>query len=208
MVVLGSGVLTFIGVAALQLRSGAHPTWVARGGEPVPSDFCYAMFPAHNAVPKFDAPNGAPIGVVDRALVNSQAERDAGGFVRMNDPKGTAWVRMDDLGFVPPDASSLDYFAAFKAEYAASAPGEFRSATLKLDTERGGMTRATLRLRPDDDHVEIYVYDISNGRATAVQMTRYFGPAVALGSVVPAAVVGCAVAGIVSTIMLIVGRRR
>lgn len=164
------------------------------------------MFPVGNAVPKFEAPNGASHGTLGRALVNSQEELSAGDHIRVIENTGMAWVRRADLDFLPAPDASTEYFAAFEAAYRARDPKALRSADLTMKTN-AGETTAKLRLCPDDDHVEVYVYRVADGKATALEMTRYFGPGESLKVVVPAFFAGIVAAAVAAVLTLLIRRR-
>jgi hypothetical protein len=166
------------------------------------------MFPVNNAVEIRDLPDGAVIGTLRRAVVNSQEEIDAGGWARVHDASTSAWVRISDLSYLSPSDVDTDYFGAFVAAYQSRTPNSFRDATLDLRIDSSGVTTATLRLRPDDDHVEIYAYEVAGGRAHPTEMTRYFGPGQTMKSVGPVVIAASAAAAFFAIAAAATGRRR
>ncbi len=203
-----SAAAVFLGVLFLFPTSKPKPTWTASDHTPIPADFLYAMFPLNNAVGLFDVPDGSPVDTLRRAVVNSQEEIEAGGWVKVRNPNKPGWVRLGDLGCLPPPEASADYFGAFVSEYRSGPGNEFRSATIDIRTDSAGVTTAKLHLRIDDDHVEEFVYQILSGAAKPLEMYRYFGPGVALKSVVPAILTGAVAAAIVMVGGFAVSRRR
>lgn len=166
------------------------PAWEASSGSPTPRDFLYVMFPVDDSVPLCDSASGNPVGTLSRAVTNSREELDAGGWVSINEPNGPLWVELSKLEF--SSSKSAVYFAAFEANYASRSPVPFRHASLDFRHDSPGLTIATLELRPDDDHVERYVYDIGPSGVTPQAMYRIFGPGEALknlGRVLTATVV-------------------
>jgi hypothetical protein len=145
------------------------PSWTASSGAPTPPEFHYAMFPVNATVPLCDAPSGKPVGVLARALVNSQAEIDAGGWVRVLDPAGVTWAPMTELRYLPVSNASEDYFEPFRTAYQARDPSGFRSASLRLREDSSGVTIATLRLS-QDDYWQSYVYEVSEDRVRPLEM--------------------------------------
>lgn len=156
-----------------------RPAWTAAGSTPTPGRFLYAMFPVAPDVPLRDAPAGKVVGTLTRAVVNSQEEITAGGWVAVRDAGSTSWVELSKLAYLPPPGASVDYFKAFEAAYVARDPGDYRSASLTLEPGAKVTAKATLRLG-QDDYWEKYVYEISSGSARPVEMYLVFGPGQAL----------------------------
>ncbi len=163
-VLLVGPVVVFVASASVAIIT-SEPTWSASSGAAVPPDFAYAMFPVNAAVAWHSAPDGAAVGVLDRAVVNSQREIDAGGWIRVLNPAGDTWVRLNDLAYLPPTGAKVDYFAAFAAVYPAQMPDGYGRASLKLESASPGTTIVTLHLS-QDDYAQTHVYDVSNGIAT------------------------------------------
>ncbi len=171
-VLLVGPVVVFVAAAfigATVMKPG--PAWTAASGGPVPARFEYAMFPVNATVARYNAPDGAPVGVLDRAVVNSQHEIDAGGWIRVLSPAGDTWVRLSDLAYLPPTGATVDYFAAFGAVYRAEMGDEYGRASLKLENTSPGTTTVTLHLG-QDDHAQTYVYDVSKGLAIPKEYTE------------------------------------
>lgn len=149
----------------------AEPAWTAASGQPVPADFLYAMFPMNATVTMYDTPDGVPVGVLARAVVNSQEEIDAGGWIRVLNPAGDTWVRLSELAYLPPPGANVDYFAAFAAGYSARIGDEFGRASVKLENANAGTTSVTLRLGRDD-YAQRYEYEVANGLAVPKKYVR------------------------------------
>jgi len=156
-------------------ESKLKPDWVASSGEPPPRDFLYAMFPVNSGVPLRDAPDGKPVSVLGRAVVNSQEEVDAGGWIGVLGGSDPAWVALSDLSCLPPADASTDYFGSFVSAYQSRDPSDYRNARLNFRRERSGTTTATLRIS-QDDHWQAYVYQVSSGPPKPLEMYRVFGP--------------------------------
>jgi hypothetical protein len=170
-VLLGPIVVFVAAASASMVFITSEPAWTAASGEPVPAKFEYAMFPINATVALHDAPDGTPVRVLDRAVVNSQREIDAGGWIRVLNPAGDTWVRLSELAYLPPAGATVDYFAAFAAVYPAQIADEFGNASLKLESASMGTTLITLRLG-QDDHAQSYVYEVSNGHASPKRYTE------------------------------------
>lgn len=209
LLLLGS-VLVFAAILVLYPKHPPDPAWQASSGDPVPAEFLYAMFPANANVPIANTPGGTPTGVLTRALVNSQAEIDAGGWVQLQDAAASGWVPLSELRFEPPANSGVDYFAAFNAAYQARAPGDRRGASLNFGPDPSGVQMATLRLK-QENHWQEYVYLISAGKAKPLEMYRIFGPGEALrnfGRVLVAAGGAMLFLIIASAVVIVRARRR
>ncbi|HZW07675.1 MAG TPA: hypothetical protein VFF65_11185 [Phycisphaerales bacterium] len=173
-----------IGIVALIPIPEPQPTWTAAGGTPVPDEFIVVMYPANGSVPLCDAPGGRVIGTLSRALANSHRELatgGTGGWIHVNGRPGGSWVRLADLAFHPPANSTTDYFAAYAALYAKRSPRGFASASMSSNPNPDGSQTMTLTRRPDDDHVEKYLYRVAGGVPQPLEMHAYFGPATVLG---------------------------
>lgn len=139
----------------------------------------YAMFPFDNSVPLLDSPGGTQVATLTRAVVNSQVEIDAGGWVQVLETDGARVVELGRLDYVPPAGEIQEHFAAFAGLYAARDPNGFHTATIEVQNVGSAPTTVRLQLR-QDDHWQEYVYDAAPGRATPREMYRVFGPAAAL----------------------------
>lgn len=169
--------VTFAAIPVGKLK----PSWVSASGKPTPRDFLYAMFPVDDAVPICDSSGGLQVATLARAMMNSQREIDAGGWVAVQSGEETRWVQLNRLSYLPAPDSSVDYFASFAA-YVARHPEEYRSASLELHPGVFGVTTAWLHLK-QDEHWQDFFYDISAGRATPREMYSVFGPGEALGDI-------------------------
>jgi hypothetical protein len=190
------------------------PSWSSASGDPVPPEFCYVMFPASTSVPMRDAPPSSPtskpIGTLQRAVVNSQEEIDAGGWVAVQSSSSVGWVQIDDLIYLPPAASTTDLFGGFVAAYRALDSDPFCDASFDLSQTPGGPTIANLRLR-DDDHWQEYRYEITPAGPRPIEMYKVFGPALAmedLGRVVIAAAAALGFLAVAITAVVIVSLRK
>ncbi len=193
---LAAAFVVFVGVLFLFPAGKAKPTWTSSDDTRVPDDFLFAMFPISSTVDLFDTPDGAPVGTLGRAVVNSQSEIKSDGWIRVNNGGTPASVRLSDLSYLPPPDSIVDYFAAFDAAYRARALNQSASARLDRRTDSAGITTATLHLRPDDDHVEHYVYRVATDNVQPISMTRSFGPADAMRTLGSILVASLAAAGV------------
>lgn len=166
----------FIAVLSLIPTPKPTPAWTSSSGAPTPPDFLYAMFPTDSAVPLYDSPGDRPVATLNRAVVNSQREIDAGGWVQVLDPGGPYAAELSKLDYLPqPNASPGRLFAAFETSYRARNPADARSASLTLDRAASGVTTARLRLH-QNDHWQEYIYDATPGHATPREMYQVFGP--------------------------------
>ncbi len=175
-----------------------HPIkwdWEATSAAPVPANFMYIMFPASPNAAVYDRPNGKAVGILDRAMMNSEAER-TDVWVRLVSvpPAADLWVRREDLTFDPPP-SQVALVSAASANYKARKADIF--AHLRFTpTQSATSADMLLEVRPDDDHAEDYKYSVTNGIATPLKMRRYFGPAVALQSLEDLPVAGLIAAAV------------
>lgn len=167
------------------------PKWTSASGEPIPEDFLIAMFPVSDAEVIRDAPDGQPVGILTRAVVNSQHEIAAGGWVAVQDASRTAWVELSRLQYLPPAASGVDYFQAFAREYQARDPESPRWATLSIADDASGATVARLHLR-QKDHWQDYVYRVKVDAATPTEEFRAWGPGEAFSNIGPFLLAGAA----------------
>lgn len=181
-VVLIGAVVVFRVVFSVIPETKSKPTWVSSSGAPTPANFLYAMFPADSAVPLCDSPGGKPVAILARAVVNSQEEIDAGGWVQVQEPGGPYAVQLSRLDYVPPPSASADYFAAFVSAYKARDPGKYRDARFEIQSGSSGVATARLHLR-QGDHLQDYVYEVSPGRATPREMRVVFGPGEAVADI-------------------------
>lgn len=160
-------------VAAMELASFLHmrPAWTASSGDPVPPAFKYAMFPVRDGVVLYDAPNGAPVGTLDRAVANSQAEIESGGWIRVVSSPSDRWVPLTELAYLPPSGSRVDYFKSFAEVYHEQIEDGSGRAALAMTSRTSGSVRITLRLaQAQEDDLQLYVYEVSQGGATPVEM--------------------------------------
>ncbi len=134
------------------------------------------MFPIDNAVPLSSVPDGKPVTTLTRAVVNTQEEVVAGGWVQVLDPQGPYVVQLSKLAYLPPETPTTDYFTSFVTAYQARDPNDFRSASFTLQSDASGITIATLHLK-QEDHWQDYIYEVTANRATPREMYRVFGPA-------------------------------
>lgn len=172
-----------------------RPNWTAASGEAVPENFQYVMFPTHEDVRRHDAPDGARIGTLDRAVVNSQAEIEAGGWVRVLGAESDSWVKLSELAYLPPSGANVDYFAAYAKVYREQIERGSGRATLEITGQAERNAIITLRLAQEqDDDAQKYVYEVSQGRATPIKMYTIDGIAI-----------GFAVAGVVMITMTAYG---
>lgn len=172
-------VIVFRAVYAVFPEEKPRPSWIASSGEPVPPDFCFAMFPIDNAVPLSSVPDGKPVATLTRAVVNTQEEVAAGGWVQVQDPNGPCVVQLSKLAYLPPETPTTDYFTSFVAAYQAREPKDFRSASFTLQRDPSGITIATLHLKQEDQWQD-YIYEVTANRATPLEMYKVFGPGQAL----------------------------
>lgn len=158
-------------------------TWDAAGGKPVPAEFRYLMFPAHEAVPVFDKPDGTPSGVLTRALANAPQELEAGGWIEVQSPRGNGWVRRADLGFAAPSGKETEYLKAYEAAFRQHNPdaSQFRTRFASSPGSSGERQVRFVRYE-DDDHYTEYLYTVSSGTPTPLRLDRVFGPALVLGT--------------------------
>ncbi|MFT3684825.1 MAG: hypothetical protein QM783_07835 [Phycisphaerales bacterium] len=80
-------------------------SWSALSGTPVRNDFVYLMFPGRMDVPVYDAPGGKQIGILERAVGNSQGELEGGKWVsvpRMLADGSPGFVLISDLIYLSP----------------------------------------------------------------------------------------------------------
>jgi hypothetical protein len=181
-VVLIGAVVVFGVVFSIIPETKSKPTWVSSSGVPTPANFLYAMFPADSAVPLCDSPGGKPVAILARAVVNSQEEINAGGWVQVQEPGGPYAVQLSRLDYAPPLNASADYFAAFVSAYQARDPAGDRHARLEIQRDPSGVASARLHLR-QGDHLQDYVYEVSPGRATPREMRVVFGPGEAVADI-------------------------
>lgn len=200
LVLIGSlligALVVFRVVYAVMPARKLNPAWESASDLPPPSDFLYAMFPSDDTVPLCNGPGGEQVGVIQRAVTNSQQEIDTGGWVQVQDPSGLRWVQLSKLDYMPPSDAKLDYFAAFVAAYKARALGEHRDARIEFHSDSKGVTAARLHLR-QEDHWQEYIYDVSSGRAMPREMYLVFGPGEALADVGRSAAALCSAAAFV-----------
>jgi len=150
---------------------------------------------------RYDAPDGQQVEMLTRALVNSQKEVDAGGWVEARDPGKVTWVRLSELRFVPPPNAGV-YFDRFVAVYRERNPPYYQNATCSFEAAAPGETRATLRMQNDRRTTE-YSYLISASGVRPLSMTLFDSIAGALewfGSIVIATAVATA-----ATVSLFIG---
>jgi hypothetical protein len=180
--------------------------WTSTSGTPAPPEFRYAMFPASPAVAYYDRADGARVSRLDRAMLNTQDELTNPwiSFERSWD-KETLWVRRTDLVFDAPSPSREQFIQAACNAYAAAHTNQFARASFHTKPIASGV-EVTLQLRPDDNHVEDYVYTIEAGTVKPLRMRRYFGPAIALQSVGTFPIAGLIAAAIL-IILYGVGKR-
>jgi hypothetical protein len=130
----------------------AQRTWSAAESAEVPTDFLFLMFPKDDKVPIYDAPDGRPVGILQRGLGNIYGEVRDAKWVRV--PAGdqaegaeggkgdkAATVRASDLRYLSPAVAGTmqplkegeprppNYVANFAAAYRARKPDEYRAAT-------------------------------------------------------------------------------
>lgn len=171
LVFVGPIVVFFAVASACMVFLTPEPAWTAASGEPVPAKFLYAMFPVNATVAVHDAPDGTPMGVLDRAVVNSQREIDAGGWVRVLSPAGDTWVRLSELTYVQPAGTTVDYFAAFAAVYPAQMADGYGKASMTLEIANTGIETVTLHLSQDqEDDRQTYIYELSQAGVKPVEM--------------------------------------
>lgn len=170
LVFVGPIVVFFAVASACMVFLTPEPAWTAASGETVPAKFQFAMFPVNATVALHDAPDGTPVGVLDRAVVNSRREIDAGGWIRVLNPAGDTWVRLSELAYLPPTGATADYFAAYAAVYSSHIVDGFGIASLKLQSESPGTTTVTLHLVQEENDRQTYIYEVSQGGVTPVKM--------------------------------------
>ncbi|MBX3359204.1 MAG: hypothetical protein KF745_12345 [Phycisphaeraceae bacterium] len=178
--------------------SRPRPEWTALDGTPVPDGFLFLMYPAHESVPLLDAPDGSPVATLHRALGNTAAEIAAGEWIRVAASDGEQWVRKADPTYTTP-SNAADSLRAYEAAQGKS----FWGASVSTCAEPSGAETVTFTRRPDDDHVETFVYTVANGAATPLEMTRYFGPATAIDGLFRAG--AAAAAGTLAVIAICLG---
>ncbi len=188
---------------ALWLAPSTKPTplWEATNGRAVPSDFLYLMYPASASVRVFDRPDGNDVGALTRAVACKHEKLNADGWVGVWTPTQSVWVRRTDLRFETSDLTG-SYFRAYEKIVEAQSVDGFGGASISANRDSKGVTTIRFERFPDDDHVERYLYQVSNGVATPVEVDHAFGPGEALADIP-----GFLVALIVATMVAILVRR-
>lgn len=184
------------------------PVWSASSGKPVPGDFLVVCYPARDvggegAVQLYDKADGAPVaGATLQRAVGSTVTEMTAAWTSVNIRGGEQqWVRTADLRYVPPAGGTVDYDAALAARQESVG---FSSVAVRRERRADGVEMVRLDWRPDDDHVESYVYTVANNTVTPVEMYRYFGPGEVFNNM-PLFLGVVAVAGVVGVIALAAG---
>lgn len=156
--IAGFWVLTFWAICAVIPGPEPGERWKASAAEPRHPDFVYLMFPKDGAVPVYSTPEGPQVGVLSRAVANSQDEVDAGGWIAVREPTGDVWVRFADLRYVVPPARSMPLVDA----YAKVWERKHRSGSVGIATHEAEnrVTSVTFR-RGVDDGWEEFQYDVA-----------------------------------------------
>jgi hypothetical protein len=177
--------------------------WEAKFDPQVPSEMMYLMFPSSPATATYDKANGKTVGVLDRAMTNAHPEISQ-PWIKLNRETATEWMRREDLIFDPPLQQGAALVEAASKAFALRRKDEWASIRLATNTTASAV-EYTLTIRPDDDHVEDYVYSVSNGIAKPLKMRRYFGPGEALNSMDNLSLAALIAAGILALPPLIWG---
>lgn len=142
------------------------------------------MFPKSADVQLHAAPNGVAVGKLARAVVNTWDEICSGGWTQVVNADGTYWVRLDDLTYAFDETLAQ----ACIANYEARRKSDFGSMNIALGLLPSGTTEVRLRICPDDDHVNLYGYNIVSGTIVPLEMYSYFGPSESLAGLEPLAI--------------------
>lgn len=142
----------------------ASPKTQWRAGDgPTPKYFRYLAYPKTDRVVIYSDKNKTPAGYLDRALSNSEEERQRGGLVDFNQPDGQRWVDWADLRFDPPPERATTLEQTWKAVYGGQRPGQYADV-LSEPTSAG--TRLTLTIG-DREQTWQFVYHVENGQPVA-----------------------------------------
>lgn len=179
--ILLAGVIAFLLTIAMLPTSGPIPEWTDAQGK-APRDFLVLMFPKASDVPLRFSPGGDAAGGLSRAVVNTLGEIEGGGWVQVLSGDGTHWVRIDELAFVAEPERLSVLTNACVTNYTERTRGAMGSMNVSRQALPTGATRVRLNLSPDDDHVNVFVYDVLAGGSAIEprEMYRYFGPGEAL----------------------------
>ena len=178
--------VVMVWISALKLtlliipESPLKPAWSADSGTKPPPEFLYLMYPATPSTPVFDHPDGHQCGTLTRALANSQNEINSGGWIAFRTPGDPQWVRLSDLRFQPPPASTFNYDLAYSDAQNGLNPSDAISASVVRTQESPTSSLVRFRRRLDDNHYGEYLYRITNSGVQPVEMRRVFGPGEAL----------------------------
>lgn len=155
------------------------PVWTSAIAS-TPDDFTYLMFPTSTNVPLCDAPSGAAVATLDRAVANTQKEVRTGGWLTVNSANGVRWVELSKLAFDTDAALRDTMLERFSIAYKERHAVEMGTAHVQWQQISAARTEVRLTIRPDDDHVYVYVYDLVDGVPTPREKRTYFGPGVAM----------------------------
>lgn len=193
---------------ALWLVPGTKPTpvWTAASGKAAPAEFLYLMYPASESVRVFDAPGGNDAGTLTRAVTCTHENIEAEYWVSFWTPTRMLWVRRAHLRFEAPE-SEFDYFRAYRQAVVGQSTDGFGWAS--ISTERGshGGLAFSFELCPDDDHVERYLYEVTDGVPHPLEMDYTFGPGLVLANI-PKVLVALVIATMVAILVGRIGRWR
>jgi hypothetical protein len=120
--------------------------WAASSGQPPPQEFRMVAFPVSADVQRFDAPSGAVVGVLDRA-VGLRPEDEAADWVRISGRPPT-FVRRSDLRLEPGEGAEgwMKPYGQLRRER----QGQFVGLGVKRRRTGEGATRITFTEYFDD----------------------------------------------------------
>lgn len=156
------------------------PTWTAASGAP-PDDrfFRILMFPVNGSAPLFDKPDGVQTPqLLQRAVANTAAEVEFGGWISIADPAGERWARFADLTFIPPPSQEKPLLDALAQSLRARTGDRWVTVALTTEPIPSGL-RLTAKIHGDDHH-QHSTYTVINGRAAPEQLVLIKGAAVGL----------------------------
>jgi hypothetical protein len=165
-------VFAIAAMAWLRLGSMFDPVWTSGGGEPVPRNFSYMLFPRTGA--GIVDGSGERIGSFQRALMLDDEHYRADGPVDVGGARGVRHVAKSDLTPTPPPGT-LDMLWNDWQEHAS----DCQSSEFSTRTRDDGTVLATLRCCRVA-HCYRFVYEIDGETMRPLQMYRTGGD-VALG---------------------------
>lgn len=165
-------VVVFMAMMSWPTRSGDGVRVTTFGaGVATPQAFRFLMFPKGD-VRLRDAPDGSDVGPLSRAVANTHIEIETSGWVRVGIPDGSAWVRVDELAYLPAgDPAPL--VDAWRASHPTGAIAQFAPGS-KPGWQRVDVRMARVGSSPEDgaDWTE-YSYETDGRRVDPVELRTY-----------------------------------